>query len=51
MTTLTRRAVCAMFASFPVALKTFAASLDKDAASAQPIDASRMMALAEILKK
>jgi hypothetical protein len=33
------------------ALKTFAASLDKDAASAQPIDASRMMALAEILKK
>jgi hypothetical protein len=33
------------------ALKTFAAGLDKDAASATPIDASRMTALAEILKK
>jgi hypothetical protein len=32
-------------------LKTFAASLDKDAATAAPIDADRMHALAEILKK
>jgi len=33
------------------ALKTFAASLDKDAATANPIDKMRMTALAEILKQ
>jgi len=32
-------------------LKTFAASLEKDAATASPEDAPRMTALAEILKK
>ena len=32
-------------------MKTFAASLDKDAATAAPADADRMKALSEILKK
>jgi len=32
-------------------MKTFAASLDKDAATAAPVDAERMKELAEILKK
>jgi hypothetical protein len=32
-------------------LKTFAATLTKDAATAKPEDASRMLALAEIIKK
>ena len=32
-------------------LKAFAATLDKTAATASPLDAPRMLALAEILKK